>query len=239
MTKVARTPGFQKLPGLRTLPRPLDAVGINRVPLRPPCAGGWGMGAAPQEQFISQDPLSWERARQQSAAPPSWGAGVSGASKPKSPLAVAGGRAAAPPGPSWGGGAPAPPGVCTDVNGEQGGGCWGWVPEAGPQASGSGSGPRGGDACLSVWLTWRPVPLPDVYVCACSGAPPSPAASLLCPHGGGAGPGAPPPACPHGCPPGSEHWPSTPAPPPRGDRCTVFLFMSPRSSALPPSPWDR
>ena len=46
MTKVARTPGFQKLPGLCTLPCPLDAVGINRVPLRPPCAGGWGDGGS-------------------------------------------------------------------------------------------------------------------------------------------------------------------------------------------------
>ena len=65
--------GFQKLPGQRTLPSPLVSVGTNWVHFRLLCpslgGGGWGWGQPPRNSFISQDSLSWERAREQSIAP--------------------------------------------------------------------------------------------------------------------------------------------------------------------------
>ena len=87
-------------------------MGTNWVPLRPPCTSpvGVGLGTAPHEQLMSQDFLSWEGARQQSMAPSSWGADVSGASRPQNPLVVEGRGAAAPARSPWGGGAPTLPG---------------------------------------------------------------------------------------------------------------------------------
>ena len=68
------------------------------------------MGTAPQEQFhfsgFSQLRKS-QGAEHGPLPPPGEGAAdISGASKTKSPLAVADGGGAAPPGPSWGEGAP-------------------------------------------------------------------------------------------------------------------------------------
>ncbi|CAI9158268.1 unnamed protein product [Rangifer tarandus platyrhynchus] len=65
------------------------------------------MGAAPPGtvHFSGSFQLGMSQAAERSPSFPG-GAGVSGASKPKSLLAVVGGHAAGPPGPSWGGGAP-------------------------------------------------------------------------------------------------------------------------------------
>ena len=79
--------------------------------------GRLGVGTAPQEQFhfsgFSQ--LRKSQGAEHSPLPPQ-GPDISGASKPKSPLAVADGGKDAPPRPSWGGGAPTPPGICTNVD---------------------------------------------------------------------------------------------------------------------------
>lgn len=94
---------------------------------------------------MSQDSLSWEGARQQSVAPPSWGVGgdVSGASRPQNSLVVEGGGAAAPARPHWGGSAPTLPGSCIHVDCEKGPTSEGRVTEVGPEAHGCRSGLQG------------------------------------------------------------------------------------------------
>ena len=95
------------------------------------------MGTAPQEQFhfsgFSQ--LRKSQGAEHSPLPPQ-GPDISGASKPKSPLAVADGGEDAPPRPSWGGGAPTPPGICTNDDLEKGLTAEHGVTKVGPEATG-------------------------------------------------------------------------------------------------------
>lgn len=225
MTKVARTPGFQKLPGLHAPPVLWTLWALTGCPsgLRALWGGGWVGGGSPPPGTVHFSGSSQLGTSQAAERGPSFLGGLV-CLEPLSQRAHwlwrVGMRLPRQDHPGVG---VRPPRLACALMlvASWGGGAGGGTPGQRVQVWAAG-----GDACLCFRLAdMAPsaqalCPSPTCTCVSAVGPPPGPAASLLCPHGGGASPGAPRPACPHGCPPGSGQWPSAP-PAPRGDHSVL------------------